>query len=399
MTALGSTSAQPVVSERRALWVLLLGNFVIGTGILLPAGMMNDLAAGLGVSVAKGGSLIWAGAIVIGASAPLIAAVTSAVDRRLLLTGTLLLYVVGHALSALSSNFETLLAIRVVTTLSAGVFTPQAAATVGLLLPPERRGAGITFIFLGWSIASVLGMPIGSLIGATLGWRTAYGLLAALSLLAAAGIWYGIPRGLRVQRLSFSSWKAVLLNPGLVLVLLVTVASLSGQFAVFTYIAPVLKNFLNAGPETIALIMAWTGFWGVAGNSMAARVSGKAGIETAIFLFLISLTAGLALWPLGNGSFPWILVASAVWGFGTFAANSLQQARLMAIAPPLASASIALNTSGIYVGQAVGGALGGAMVAAGHLGSLSWAGVAFLLAGIVCSLAAARLAPTAGKRP
>jgi predicted MFS family arabinose efflux permease len=117
---------------------------------------------------------------------------------------------------------------------------------------------------------------------------------------------------------------------------------------------------------------------------------------------MVSLTAGLALWPLGNGSFLWILVASAVWGFGTFAANSLQQARLMAIAPPLASASIALNTSGIYVGQAVGGALGGAMVAAGHLGSLSWAGVAFLLAGIACSLAAARLAPTAGsggKRP
>jgi predicted MFS family arabinose efflux permease len=80
-----------------------------------------------------------------------------------------------------------------------------------------------------------------------------------------------------VQRLSFSSWKAVFLNPGLVLVLLVTVASLSGQFAVFTYIAPVLKDFLDAAPETIALIMAWTGFWGVAGNSLAARVSSKFG--------------------------------------------------------------------------------------------------------------------------
>jgi predicted MFS family arabinose efflux permease len=86
------------------------------------------------------------------------------------------------------------------------------------------------------------------------------------------------------------------------------------------------------------------------------------------------------------------MLASGIWGFGAFAANSLQQARLMAIAPPLASASIALNTSGIYVGQAVGGALGGAMVAAGYLGSLSWAGVAFLVAGIACSMTAARLA-------
>jgi MFS transporter, DHA1 family, inner membrane transport protein len=354
--------------------------------------MMNDLAPGLGVSIAKGGSLIWAGAIVIGASAPLIAAITSEVDRRLLLTGSLLLYVVGHFLSALSLNFEMLLAIRVVTTLSAGVFTPQAAATVGLLLPPERRGAGITFIFLGWSIATVLGMPLGSLIGATLGWRTAYGILALLSLIAVVGVWWRIPRGLKVQRLSLASWKGVLLDPVLVLVLLVTVASLSGQFALFTYIAPVLKDFLAAAPATIALIMAWSGFWGVVGNSLASRVSARFGNATAILLFLASLTAGLTLWPLGHGSLAWLLLASAVWGFGTFAANSLQQARLMAIAPPLASASIALNTSGIYVGQAVGGALGGAMVAAGYLGSLSWAGVAFLLAGIACSVGAARLA-------
>src|SRR5262245_10498164 len=97
--AVPATSAQ---SERSALWALLAGNFVIGTGILLPAGMMNDLAPGLGVSIAKGGSLIWAGAIVIGAGAPLIAAITSEVDRRLLLTGALLLYVVGHLLSAFS---------------------------------------------------------------------------------------------------------------------------------------------------------------------------------------------------------------------------------------------------------------------------------------------------------
>ena len=233
---------------------------------------------------------------------------------------------------------------------------------------------------------------MGSLIGATLGWRTAYAVLAVLSLIAAAGIWWGIPRGLKVQRLSLASWKGVFLNPVLVLVLLVTVACLSGQFALFTYIAPALKDALAASPGTIAAIMAWTGFWGVVGNSLASRVSARLGNATAILFLLASLTAGLAVWPLGHGSLFWILVASGVWGFGAFAANSLQQARLMAIAPSLASASIALNTSGIYVGQAVGGALGGAMVAAGYLGSLSWAGVAFLLAGIACSIAAAQLA-------
>jgi len=391
MSPRDSNPTQSAVSDRRALWALLVGNFVIGTGVLLPAGMMNDLVRDLGVSVSKGGGLIWAGAIVIGISAPLIAAVTSEVDRRLLLVGSLLLYVVGHALSALSLNYEMLLAVRVVTTLSAGVFTPQAAATVGLLLPPERRGAAITFIFLGWSIANVLGMPMGSLIGATLGWRAAYGILAVLSLIAAAGVWWGVPPGLRVQRLSLASWKGVFLSPVLVLVLLVTVASLSGQFALFTYIAPVLKDSLAAAPATIALLLAWAGFWGVTGNSLAARISGRLGVAGAILVFMLCMAAGLTLWPLGHGSVALTMLAMAVWAFGTFAGNSLQQARLMGIAPPLASASIALNTSGIYVGQAVGAALGGLLVSAGRLDLLSWAGVAFMLLAIACSVAAAWL--------
>jgi len=103
------------------------------------------------------------------------------------------------------------------------------------------------------------------------------------------------------------------------------------------------------------------------------------------------MATGLALWPLGHGSVALTMLAMAVWAFGTFAGNSLQQARLMGIAPPLASASIALNTSGIYIGQAVGAALGGLLVSAGRLDLLSWAGMVFMLTAIACSMAAARL--------
>ena len=152
-----------------ALWTLFAGNFIIGTGILLPAGMLNDLSQGLGVSPAAIGLLMLAGGIVIGLGAPVFATLTSGFDRRLLLTGSLVFYAAGHALSALAPDFWTLLVLRALTVISAGIFTPQAAATVGLMMPAEKRAGAVAFIFIGWSISSVAGVPCGSLIAAWIG--------------------------------------------------------------------------------------------------------------------------------------------------------------------------------------------------------------------------------------
>src|SRR5580765_5310237 len=131
--------ASPPSSPQAALWAFFAGNFIIGTGILLPAGMLNDLSAGLGVSPATAGLLMIAGGIVVGFGAPVFATFTSRFDRRHLLVGSLMFYAAGHALSALAPDFWTLLALRAVTVVSAGIFTPQAAATVGLMVPTEKR--------------------------------------------------------------------------------------------------------------------------------------------------------------------------------------------------------------------------------------------------------------------
>jgi len=171
MTPTNAVHAQAsrAASPQGALWALFAGNFIIGTGILLPAGMLNDLSAGLGVSPATAGILMVAGGVVIGLGAPLCATLTSGFDRRLLLVASLVYYALGHALSALAPDFWSLLVIRALMVISAGIFTPQAAATVGLMVPPEKRAGAVAFIFIGWSIASVAGLPAGSLIGAFLG--------------------------------------------------------------------------------------------------------------------------------------------------------------------------------------------------------------------------------------
>ncbi len=375
-----------------ALWSLFAGNFIIGTGILLPAGMLNDLSQGLGVSPAAIGLLMLAGGIVIGLGAPVFATLTSGFDRRLLLTGSLVFYAAGHALSALAPDFWTLLGLRVLTVISAGIFTPQAAATVGLMVPLEKRAGAVAFIFIGWSIASVAGMPSGSLIAAFVGWRIAYAIMAMLALLSAIMVWRSLPRGLHVGKLSLTAWRDVFADPVLVVILLVTLASASGQFAVFSYLALLFKELLGASPALIAGLLAGFGAAGVAGNFLAARFVGRMGVEHMILLALIALFLGMTIFSATLGVLIGAMAGMAVWGLGTFSSNSLQQSRLIAHAPALASASVALNTSTIYLGQAIGAGVGGRFVAQHALTWLTPVASLFAVGAIGLTLIASRLA-------
>ena len=169
----------------RVLWSLLFGNFVIGTGVMVVPGVLNEISTSLQVSVATAGQLISAGALLMCLGAPLCAAVVAGWDRRRLLALSMLWYAALHLACALMPSFAALMPVRVIAMISPAIFTPQAAACVGLLVPAADRGRAITFVFLGWSVASVLGMPLHSYIGEAAGWRWAFGLVALLSLVGA----------------------------------------------------------------------------------------------------------------------------------------------------------------------------------------------------------------------
>ena len=377
-------------NDRRMLWALLFGNFVTGTGILLPAGMLSELASGLNVSLPQAGGLLFASGVVVAIGAPLIAAFTSAVDRRQLLVLSMAIYVISHIAAALSPNFETLLATRLIMAVAAAIFTPQAAATVGALLAPEHRAGAITMIFIGWSLATVGGMPLGGYIADAFGWRAAFWCVAGLSALAALVVWLTVPRAVQIAPLSVASWKQVLNSKALMTVLLVTVLNGTGQFTFFTYLNPSLKASLAAGASLLTFVLVWYGVSATLGNVIASRMVARIGPARAARLTLLAMAFGLMLWGAGAGTLAVVLAAAILWGLGTFATNSIQQARLAGIAPELTSASIALNTSAIYFGQAAGSGIGGALIKSGALSLLPWVGAAILLVAAATSFIAER---------
>lgn len=366
---------------------------------MVVAGSLNDLTRSLEVSVAAAGQLITVAALVIALGAPTLAAWLGRMDRRRLLAAALAWYAVGHALCAAMPDYGSLMPVRALSMLAAAVFTPQAAAAIGWLAPPEHRGRAITFIFLGWSTASVFGMPLHSFIGEAFGWRWAFGLVAVLAAVGTVWVWRALPDGIRPPPMDRQAWRGVLTHPLLMAVVLVTALSGAGQFTLFSYFAPYYRQVLQADAAQISALFAWFGAFGLLGNLVLSHQVDRFGAARSVAWLLGLMWLSMLLWPWAQ-SFVAVLVIALPWAFSGFAANSAQQARLGGAAPDLAPALMALNTSAIYLGQALGAAGGGLVMAqhadtgaasaAARYAGLPWVAVAWMSVAWLLSQWAAR---------
>jgi predicted MFS family arabinose efflux permease len=374
-----------------ARWALMFGNFVIACGVMVVPGTLNDMARSLQVSVSLAGQLIAIAAATMALGAPLMAGWVSGFDRRRLLALSLLWFAAGHGLSACMPDYTTLWPVRAITMLAAAVFTPQAAAAIGFIAAPHERGRAITFIFLGWSVASVLGMPMAAWIGETFGWRVAFFAVAALAMIAALWVFAVLPNGIRPAALSLRAWKEVFTSPLLMAIVLVTALSGAGQFTLFSYFTPYYKQTLGSSTEQITFLLMWFGAFAFIGNLVLTRVIDRVGPNLAVAVAMGLMATSLLLWPLGTS-----VISTAVvlipWALGCFSSNSTQQARLGITAPALAPALMALNTSAIYLGQAMGASSGGWLIAHFGFAPLHWVGLVWLAAAITLSLWAGRRA-------
>lgn len=357
---------------------LMFGNIVTGLSILGPAGMLSELASGLHVGIRDAGLLVTYGAVVVCVGSPIMAWLTTRFDRRLLLGGTLAVVAAGQAASALAPDYSVVLILRLVMLVFAALYTPQAAATVALIAPERERPSAIAFVFLGWSLAVAAGLPLVTLLATHLDWRATFGVLALIAAAGALLQFMALPAGVQGHPLSLQSFGTIARSRRIVLILLITLLQTSGQFTVFIYLAPLLNRLSGAGPGIVGGFFALYGVVGLAGNTIASAMVTRLGTQRTLALFMTSTFLGMILWSLGAG---WLAVIAAgifFWGLGFAAINSMQQARLAAAAPDLASVSIALNTSVLYVGQAVGSGIGGLLFAGGQLHAMGYVGVAFL---------------------
>ena len=362
---------------------LMLGNIVTGCSVLAPAGMLGELSSGLDISIRTAGLLITFGAIVLCIGSPVSAWLTSRIERRTLLTITLAVLAFTNFASAFAPDYTSLLVIRLVMLAVGALYTPQAAGTAGLIVPEQKRGSTIAYIFLGWSLAAAVGLPLITFIASRYGWRAVYGGIGVMGCISFLLLAWRLPGGLMGAPVDLKTWADVGRNRLIMLLLSITTLQMSGQFVVFTFMGPLLAKLTGAGPDAIALVFACYGVCGFIGIAIATRIVDSWGAWKTSVLFTALMLTGVTGWALTAGIYPLMMVSVAIWGLGFASTNSMQQVRLVGTAPSLASASVSLNTSVLYIGQAVGSAIGGFLYARDLLYAAGYVSAAFIALALV----------------
>jgi predicted MFS family arabinose efflux permease len=372
--------------RRFAPTALMLGNVVTGMSVLAPAGMLGELSSSLEVTISGAALLITFGAVVLCIGSPLTAGLTSRIERRSLLTATLAVFTLANLASAFAPDYATLLVTRLVMLAVGALYTPQAAGTAGLMVTAEKRGSTIAYIFLGWSLAAAVGLPLITFIASRYGWRAVYGSIGVIGCFSTLLLAWRLPSGLIGAPVELKTWTELGRNRMIILLLSITTLQMSGQFAVFTFMAPLLTRLTGASADATGLVFALYGVFGFIGIAIATRIVDSWGAYKTSLLFTLLMLTGISGWALSAGVYPLMAGSVAVWGLGFASTNSMQQVRLVAAAPPLASASVSLNTSVLYIGQAIGSAIGGQLFAHDQLRCVGYVAVAFVVLALAAVL-------------
>src|SRR3954453_4584036 len=238
--------ADQYVHRRFAPTALMLGNVVTGCSVLAPAGMLSELSSGLDVTIRDAGMLITFGAIVLCIGSPLSAWLTSRIERRPLLTATLAVLALTNVASAFAPDYATLLVSRLIMLSVGALYTPQAAGTAALIVPADKRGSTISFVFLGWSLAAAVGLPLITFIASRYGWRAVYGSIGFVGCVSFLLLAWRLPRGLVGSPVYLKTWGDLGRNRMIVLLLSITTLQMAGQFVVLTFMGPLLTKLTNA---------------------------------------------------------------------------------------------------------------------------------------------------------
>jgi len=344
----------------------MLSTFVVGTAELIITGILELIAEDLHVTESLVGQLITIYAVSFAIGAPLLARMTAKIDRKKVLMGAMLLFIGGNLLSALSSSYAMLAIIRAITAFAGAAFIVVTLSTAARMAHPGKQGKILGLVYMGFSAANVFGVPLGTYIGISAGWRSTFWFITFSSVVCFFMIAAVVPRIPGVAAVEKQSMLHVFKNREITVLLSITTLLLAAHYIVYSYISPLMTG-AGYSLEMVSFILLVAGVAGTigsgAGGSLTDRIGPKKALTAACFLFILSM---LFL----RISLPFLLFFTLivfVWNFVMWLTNPAIQSALIQVKPESGDLVLSLNMSALNIGIGLGALIGGTIVHTGYL--------------------------------
>ncbi|WP_309115606.1 MFS transporter [Saccharothrix sp.] len=385
-----------------ALVALAIGAFGIGTTEFVIMGVLPEVAADFGVTIPTAGWLVTGYALGVVLGAPLLTVLGTRVSRKKMLMFLMGLFIVGNALSALAPVFAVMLVGRVVASLAHGAFFGVGSVVAAGLVAPEKKASAISLMFMGLTLATVVGVPGGTVIGQSAGWRVTFALVTVLGVVGLLGVAKLVPETGRPEGVTVRTEFAAFRNVQVWLAMAMTVLGYGGVFAAITYVAPMMTEVAGYSAGAVTWLLVLFGIGMFAGNLVGGRFADRA-LMPMLFTSLGALALTLLLFTFtAHDRVLAAITLTLVGALGFATVPPLQKWVLdqASAAPTLASAA---NIGAFNLGNALAAWLGGLVITAG-LGytAPNWVGALLTGTALVLSFVAAglnRRAQAAPARP
>lgn len=351
---------------RSSLWLaaLFIAMLSLGTDEFVIAGVLNTVAADLGVTAGAAGQLVTGFAFAFALGAPVLAVWLDRYPRRPVLLGGLVVFALANIGCALAPDFTALLALRIIAGLSAAAVSTTAFAAAAEGASEGKQGTYLSVVTAGLTVALFTGVPVGTWIAGALSWRSTFVLIAAVATLAAIIALTAMPRlpgstpGTLAQRL------APLRNAGVLRMVAAIFLCGTGGLMFYTYLGPITLHTLGTD-SALPILLLIVGLVGVVSALLGGRLTDAIGPRRARLVILggHALALGVVVIVVFTGAPVWAFgISIGIWSVFAWALNPPMQASTIAAAPNAAMTAVSLNISGLYLGTAVAGAVGGIML-------------------------------------
>jgi DHA1 family inner membrane transport protein len=382
-TAVDPSPIDPSASLLLVIIALALGGFGIGTTEFVAMGLIQEIAAGVGVSVPQAGHAISAYALGVVVGAPLIAVLSAKMPRKGLLLLLMLFFSLGNFATAFAADFHALVLSRFIAGLPHGAYFGVAALVAAALAGPERRAKAVSYVMLGLTIATVIGVPFATWLGQHWGWRSGFQFAALIGILTIAAIWLALPKIAAQANASMRSELSGIKRPQMWLTLGIAAIGFGGMFSVYTYISPILTDYTGVNIRYVPIALSVWGFGMLCGGLIGGWLADR-GMKKAMYRIIFAIIIAFSIAPFMVGNIYTAVLAFFLLGASAMALGPVLQTRLMDVAGEAQTLAASLNHSAFNIANAQGAWLGGLVISAG-LGWTApiWAGVALGIGGLI----------------